>query len=406
VGTNEKGEKAIYLSKKYPLRDENNNIIGLIGTSIDITAQKQAEALELQQTVGTKDYLIEHSAGNLYWKDKQGRYLGCNANVSKMLNLNSAEDIVGKTSEELCFDILGAEDTQKVLDMDTKVIQDGIEITCEEMGFNAQGEKAVYLSKKSPLRDGLGNIVGLMGTSIDITKQKQADLIRSEFIRNMEHDIRTPLVGIYGMAEILQEQDTDPQRLLFITEILKSSQELMGYCEGILDFAKIQAHTYGIRLESCSLRTIVESVMAMNQPAARHKNLEMSLDYDEKVPSQITSDPHRLKRIVMNLLGNALKFTKVGFVKISVLLDRQDAEQSVVKIIIEDSGIGIAKEKQALLYEHFTRLNPSNQAIFKGLGLGLRIVKQFVTELEGDIQLDSDLGQGTRCTVTIPLDLK
>jgi PAS domain S-box-containing protein len=349
-----------------------------------------------------KDHLIYYSAGNLYWKDRQGKYLGCNAPFVRIAKLNDATEIVGRTDRDLFFDNLGEEHIQKLLDIDAQVMEGNIEVVCEEIGINELGEKAIFLSKKSPIRDSEGNIIGLMGTSIDITKQKQADLIRSEFIRNMEHDLRTPLVGIYGMAEILQEQETDPQKQLFLKELVKSSEKLMGYCDEILDFSKIQSNTYKTLNQSCSVYEIVESVVAMNRPMARYKALDFSLDYDQNIPAQVLSDPHRLKRILVNLIGNALKFTKIGFVKVAVRLEKQTDKTIMVKFIIEDSGIGIAQEKQALLFEHFVKLNPSNKELFKGLGLGLRIVKQFINELDGKILLESSVDQGTRITLHIP----
>ncbi|MGD9153740.1 MAG: PAS domain-containing protein [Gammaproteobacteria bacterium] len=407
------GSTALYLSHKAPLKNKDGEIIGISGISLDITKERQTEAKRF--------YLLENIIslipGHVYWKDKNGKYLGCNNEQAKALGLSSAKDIINK----IPYENLSKKDAQSLRKSDDKVLKNGETITVEEPGVKIDGTMGIFLTKKTPLYDKDENIMGLLGVSFDITERKkqekelkrakeqaeEANQLKSDFISNMEHDIRTPLIGIYGMMDIFAKQETDPEKKPLMNEMVICAKELMDFCDGILNFSKIESDSFPIVSKSFALQKLIDSVITIESMAAKNKNLDLSAKFDKKLPKVVISDPYRIKRILLNLVSNAIKFTKKGKVTISVTLNKEETENRriIAKFVVTDTGMGIPDDKKALIYERFTKVIPSNTGLYKGLGLGLRIVKQFVDELDGDIHLKSEIGKGSMFTLFLPLKI-
>lgn len=364
--------------------------------------------------------IIEDLPGNIYWKNKEGVYQGRNKTSAESLrHMNliwKLDDIIGKTDYEL----FPKEMADKFREHDNEVIENGKELIREEITITPSGEKIIQLSTKRPLYNEKGSIVGIVGNTVDITylkqieaelrkskeRAEQANIIKSEFIRNMEHDIRTPLSGIWGIVNQLSQRETEQFKKELLEDVTNCAKELLDYCNGILDFSKIESGTLALLEKKFDIRALVESVIHIERPAAKLKQLELSLEYDNNLPNILLGDPYRLQRILINLVSNAIKFTKQGFVKLGVkLIKISEPRTVIVRFIIQDSGIGIPAEKQDFIYETFSRLNPSNKGHYKGIGLGLRIVKQFMKEMGGEIELISDPGKGTSFICTLPFKL-
>ena len=145
--------------------------------------------------------------------------------------------------------------------------------------------------------------------------------------------------------------------------------------------------------------------MSIHKVAVNQKPLDLYADIESKVPEILLGDPYRIQRILLNLIGNAVKFTPQGRVDVSVsyIAGKEDVRSGILKLVVKDTGIGISKDRQRGIYEKFTRGTPSNQGIFKGQGLGLRIVKQFVSELDGDIYLSSEINKGSEFDIYLPV---
>ncbi len=360
--------------------------------------------------------VMDCTPGSMYWKDNEGRYLGCNQFMVKTAGLNSLDDIIGKTDFDLWPD-----NAEKIQANDQYVMESGQTIFLEETVKIQSGETMYFTTAKSPLKDTYGNNIGVIGNSLDITKLKETEnalkaakekaeasnKAKSEFIHNMEHDIRTPFNGVWGFANILAEREEDPEKKEFLTGISNCAKELLDYCDSILEFSKVEHGSIPVMEKSFKLFDVVDSAIKIESVAAAHKKLDFSLDYDENLPNVIQGDPYRIKRILLNLLSNAIKFTNEGAIKTSVILENThtNSRSCIIKFIIEDTGIGIPKDKRNIIYERFTRGTPSNQGIYKGQGLGLRIVKQFVTELDGDIHLTSQTNKGSAFTILLPFRL-
>lgn len=409
--TNSKGEVIDFLSHKKPLLDKKGRVVGVLGCSVDITKAKKVASDKLAML----DNIISVMPGNVYWMNRDGVYLGCNDNEAKAVGLDSRKDIVGKRNVDISEFVI-----PEALDLNNEqVFEKGITITSEEPAVLPNGEKAVFLSNKTPIHDSQGNIIGLVGISIDITDRKrqekelgkarkkaeESNKIKSDFISNMEHDIRTPFVGVYGMVKILAERETDSEKKELLEDVSLCAKELMDYCDGILDFSIVESEEMVVQSKRLSLKEVVHSVILIESVAAKGKNLDLRLKYDDGLPDTLVGDPHRLKRILLNLVSNAIKFTKEGHVTLSAKLHAYHKEQRkvIVELKVEDTGVGIPDDKKEFVYERFSKVTPSNKGIYKGLGLGLRIVKQFVAELDGEIELESEIGVGSRFSIFIPL---
>lgn len=352
-------------------------------------------------------YLPEH----VYWKDNQGRYLGCNLAQAQDLNLNHCDDIIGKTD----YDLSTKNKADQFWEVDNQVLSFGKTIEIEEEIIK-NGESRIVISKKSPLYNELSQVIGLLGISFDITDRKMmeeelrkaknaaetANNAKTEFLANMRHDIRTPLSGIVGFSELLKMNSTEPKIREYADNLIASSHALLNLMDEVLEAVRVSSGEIPMMKRKFNLAHTLEQIIALHQAKAHEKNINLSLSIDSTLPSFVIGDRIRLHRIALELISNALNFTDLGFVSMDVLLAKKEAQQLIIKLTVTDSGIGIPKEKQQEIYLQFKRLTPSYQGIYKGAGLGLYVVKQFIDELGGEIYVSSEARKGTCFTCLIP----
>ncbi len=315
-------------------------------------------------------FILNHAAGNLYWKDKEGRYLGANQAFIHLAGLKSIKEFIGKTDRDLFSKSMSNEKLTLLEETDQRILRTGIEENLREEGVDPQGKPAIYITKKIPIRDKKNNIIGIMGTSLDITKEFQADITRREFLANMRHDIRTPLAGIIGFAELLYNEAETEQTKRYTGYLLESCNALLELMDDILDIIHVTSGETPLLKKKFCLLAIVKHVIQLNQARALNKNIDLSYDYDSKIPQYLLGDNYRIHRIIMELIVNALKFTHQGFVRVNIVLAQKMEQKNIIKIIIEDSGVGIPKADQDNIYLQFKRLTNSYEEIIKGLDLG------------------------------------
>ncbi|AHE67926.1 PAS domain S-box [Legionella oakridgensis ATCC 33761 = DSM 21215] len=349
------------------------------------------------------NFILQHAAGNLYWKDKEGRYLGANQAFIKLAGLNQISDLVGKTDRDLFASVMSSEKLSLLEETDRRIMTSGIEESLKEEGIDANGCPAFYMTKKIPIRDEKGEVIGLMGTSLDITKELQADIARTEFLENMRHDIRTPLTGIVGFADIIKIEANSPQLREYADNLVASSHALLHLLDEVLEAIRVSSGEIPKLKKKFNLEKSLQNVIELNRAKAAQKKLTLSLDVDAAIPTYVLGDKVRFHRIALELIANALNFTDIGFVKLSVKLAKRHHRELILKLVVKDSGIGIPKEKQQEIYVQFKRLTPSYQGIYKGAGLGLSVIKQFIDDLDGEIYVESEPKKGTRFTCVIPL---
>ncbi len=355
--------------------------------------------------------------GNVYWKDTGGHYLGCNAQQLHVARKKSLDEILGKTDKDLYpKEIAGC-----IMQTDKEIIEKRQEKTLEEIGVDNLGAETVYLTKKSPLYDEFGQVVGLIGIGVDISEKKKAEQsiisakeaaeaasqAKTEFLENMRHDIRTPLSGMVGCARIIKSEADDPEKVSeYAEDLIQSSEALLNFLNKVLEGIKVANGEMPLIKKKFDFKKTVQAIINLNKSLATKKNLDLTLEIDEKIPPYLVGDPIRLQRIVLELVANALRFTQQGSVDIKIKkLKKNTNQQTIIEITVKDTGIGIPANKQDEIFTPFTRLTPSYQGIYKGLGLGLSIVKQFINDLDGEIYVESKVKKGTIFTCRIPLQV-
>ncbi|MAV29252.1 MAG: hypothetical protein CMF43_05560 [Legionellales bacterium] len=380
----------------------------------DIEAM-QSKISEQDEEIFRLNYLIDSLPGCIYWKDKDGRYLGLNQFTLNRLNqvgINlSKQDIINKTD----FEIFDQATALAYRDNDLEIMRIGKQLSYEEK-FKDDGN-VIQLSTKTPLKDSSGEIAGIIGNTVDISdkahlidglrnakeRAEQESLSKATFLRNMEHDIRTPLVGMIGLSGMLDELNTDKEQLELIADVKRCAEQLLDYCNTIFELSKNEDINMRVDYQPILLEDLLNEVTAMFSPAIISKSLHIQTHIgDSNHQRVVRGDHYRLQRILLNLVGNAVKFTDTGFVKITLSVSQKSVKPSL-DLIVEDSGIGIPDDKIDFIFERFTKVSRSNKGSYPGLGLGLPIVKTFVHDLGGSIHVASKLHQGTCITCSIPI---
>jgi signal transduction histidine kinase len=254
-------------------------------------------------------------------------------------------------------------------------------------------------------------VVGVLGIIYDITDlvlaKKQAEImsqLKSEFVQNMQHDIRTPTSGMWSGLQMLIETEEDPGKQAILILLRDSAKQLFDICNEIIDFDKIERSETLIFSKPIDIRKILSNVIDLNGAAAYQKKLKLSFDVDDKIPKILKGDEYRISRTLINLVSNAVKFTETGSVHLLAKLLSLTDKQAIVQLEVHDTGPGILDEKKEFIYEEFARGDASNRGKYQGSGLGLNIVKQFVAELNGRLEVNSAVGKGTIFYVRLTLE--
>lgn len=349
------------------------------------------------------DKLILLLPGNIWWKGLDGKFLGCNNNVVELLGLKTSQDIVGKTNHDIFEENLANE----LDETDRIVIAENREVETEELAFNENREPAYYITKKQPITDDDGKVIGILGVSIDISqrikqekelaiakeKAEVANNAKSNFIMNISHDIRTPLNGVIGFSKIVEAKETDETKKECIGYIVQSSERLAEYLNEVISMITTKDQIT-LQHTKFNLSELIHKVGDMFIAESALKNIRIIYDVDSNLPVEIVSDSFRIEKILLNLVGNAFKFSNQGSVTISAKLLSSDQDKHKISLKVSDEGIGIDEKDQEQIFGQFNRLEPSYSNRYQGFGLGLYIVKSFVDDLQGTISVESELGKG------------
>jgi len=362
--------------------------------------------------------LIDHLPSAIFWKDTASVFLGCNKMFSDLAGLDSPQKIVGKTDFDLPWGEFQGAAYRKD---DREIIQSKQpKLSIEEPQTLADGTEIILLTSKIPLLSQDGEIMGILGIFHDITERKKmeqslarakelaeaANHAKTEFIANMGHDIRTPLTGVIGLSQSLEAELLDPKHKQFAKIIHESGNQLLNLLNGILDVISADnANEHDIHNETFDLRQCIQDITELERPSTQQKELDLHVDIDVNIPTYIVSDRTKLHRIILNLLGNSIKFTHSGEVRIGVKLLENVGDCITLRFTVKDTGIGISAEQQGKIFDRFFRINPSYQGLCNGHGIGLHIVQSYVSLLGGNIQVASNEGVGTTFSFDLSFEI-
>ncbi|MFJ1267530.1 response regulator [Legionella lytica] len=385
------------------MADENNsNSI----QALEKTVKKQSDIIFQLKSI------LDNFPGDVYWKDKDGTWIGLNAHcLSSLTRMGiiktpSEDEVIGKTDYDL-FNKTTA-DTYRANDL--KVMNDPQELAVEEKVYLPDGQLIYIHSTKRPLYDEHQQLIGIIGNTIDITQMKSieqalqkakeqaeaANQAKTEFIANMSHDIRTPLTGVIGLSEILErtlknEQDKEKAHMLHA-----SGEELLHMLNQILeDMRADNMRTTDLKTDFFDLHQCINDLIRLELPATKLKQLVLNADILSNVPHYIKSDRNKIQRILLNLLGNAIKFTHEGSITLKIECLHRDEYKVHLKFSVSDTGIGIPEAVQSQVFNQFFKVSSSYQGLYNGYGLGLHIAQSYVELLGGHIALTSQEGIGS-----------
>jgi signal transduction histidine kinase/DNA-binding response OmpR family regulator len=227
-------------------------------------------------------------------------------------------------------------------------------------------------------------------------KAEAASRAKSAFLANMSHEIRTPMNGVVGMSELLSDTSLTEEQQLFVTTIKNSAEALLVIINDVLDYSKIEANKLVLHTEDFDLERCVHEVVMLLQPMAREKGIDLLIDYDLFLPTMFEGDPGRIRQVLTNLLGNAVKFTESGHVMVRIVgFQPEDSASTHIHVTIEDTGIGIPSDKVDHIFGEFNQVEDEKNRKFEGTGLGLAITQRLIHLMKGQIWVDSEEGIGS-----------
>jgi Amt family ammonium transporter len=378
----------------------------------EIRARENAVAETLRATQKFRS-IFENSVEGIFQTTLDGQYLSVNPALAGIYGYESPEKLIAELrniSRQLYVDPDRRRQFREALEKRETVLN------FESRVYRADGT-IIWISENARVvRDARGTPLYYEGTVVDITerreqsamlqaaheKAEQANRAKSAFLANMSHEIRTPMTAILGYADVLLEHDLNPKCVETIGIIKRNGDHLLEIINSILDLSKIEAGRLAVESLPCDPCAMVADLASFMRVRAASKRLDLAVEFRGPVPRQITSDPTRLRQILINLIGNAIKFTERGIVRVIVGLVDENAASCALRFEIVDTGIGMSAAELARVFEPFTQADVSTTRLFGGTGLGLSICRRLADMLGGTLTAVSVPAQGSRFILTVP----
>jgi PAS domain S-box-containing protein len=391
------------------IQDEQGHLRGIVASLEDVTDRRTAEDRLVDQLRFMRE-LLEVVQLPIYFKDAAGVYIGVNRAFEELMGRTRA-DIVGRTSA----DVFPAEEAALHRTRDLELLERG-GTQSFEMTVERRSGRRDFLFRKACFTNADGSPAGVIGTLIDLTDMRAAERevraakelaeaasrAKSEFLANMSHEIRTPMNGVIGMTRLALETDLSGEQREYLDTVKNSAEALLGIINDILDFSRIEAGKMKIEWIPLDPREIVSGVARILALQASAKGLELVVHVAPEVPALVLGDPTRLRQLLINLAGNAVKFTSSGEVELALEVVLQGSTPTLVATV-RDTGVGIAPEKLKKLFLPFTQADSSVSRKYGGTGLGLSISRGIADLFEGTLEAASVPGEGSTFRFAYPL---
>lgn len=404
-----------------PLFDSHQHCFGYAGIAKDVTREKEHLA-ELEEATQFFRFFSEKTHSVFWVRDPD---------CKKHLYVSPAyEKIWGRNCDQLYNDpnswleSLVPED-RELYETKTRIQQlqeNDPDPQCEDRyRITRPDGKILWIKDTSfPIYDDKNQFIGFAGIAEDVTKEalheqelqeaklraESANRAKADFLAMMSHELRTPLNAILGMAQILRIKGISQELDECVGVITQAGNNLLALVNDILDFAKLEVGTLSFSQEPIDLSLLISQVMVSLTHQAKEKGLELKLNFPEAVPALVFSDAKRIRQILVNLLGNAIKFTEKGYVETKVACLSRTSGKATFSISVRDTGIGINQNKLAYIFEKFSQIDSIYQRKHTGTGLGLAISKELIERMGGSIDVISEVGKGSEFTVILPFQLQ
>nr|WP_321398718.1 PAS domain S-box protein [uncultured Desulfobacter sp.] len=413
---------------KTPLKNDKDEIIGVLGIAHDITARTRNEEYLRKFSLA-----VEQSANAVVITDRDSKIDYVNQRFTEMTGY-SREDVIGKTPSILN----SGQTSEKIYEQLWDALNQGKSWSGEFINLRKDGEQYFESAVITPLRDKEGTVTHFVAIKEDITEKKQieqelsnyrqhleelvksrtmeleaaklqaeaANRAKSTFLANMSHEIRTPMNAIIGFAHLIRGhiKDEEPQEM--ISKIIRSGKHLLGIINDILDLSKIEEEALILEETTFLTSTIIDNVCSMIQDPILHKGLQFIVNTDPELDTlPVMGDPLRLRQILVNYLGNAVKFTEAGKIILNAAVSQKHAHNVKLRFEVQDTGIGISDEQKSVVFDSFVQADALTTRKHGGTGLGLAISRQLARMMGGDAGVDSELGKGSTFWFTAVLKL-
>lgn len=398
---------------KRPIPSPDGQRRFLLGVSVDITERKlrEEEARRMQTFLNS---VVENLPITVFIKEAK--------DLSFVLWNRAGQELTGYTNDEMLgrndYDFFPEEEARKFIEMDRAALAEGrlIDVPEEVLDTRHKGQRIMH-TRKIPIFDEHGRPAYLLGITEDITDRKAAETAlltakneaqeanrsKSEFLANMSHEIRTPMNGVIGMVNLLLDTQLDKEQRDYAETVRESAEGLLTVINDILDFSKMEAGKLHFEHLDFNLHHVVDGALELLSEKARGKGIELGALIHHDVDPCLAGDPGRLRQVLLNLLGNAVKFTSEGHVALEVSLAAREGDTVRLRFEIKDTGPGIPADVQAKLFQPFVQADGSTTRKFGGTGLGLVISRQIVECMQGEVGLVSEEGVGSTFWFTVLL---